>query len=112
MEPRGEGGEVRDMVDGNRSSGVACGRRAVPPHASEWQPLTAGGNRRVGEHSHTPHTRLVLRGTQNQPKRAKIRAETVQWRWRRVVALASAHTCGRSVFDKISKSIDELQKMI
>ena len=92
---------MRDVVTGNRSSGVAGGWRAVPPHASEWQPLTAGGNRRVGEHSHTPHTRLVLRGTQNQPKRAKIRAETVERRWRRVVELANAHTCGRYLFRSI-----------
>ena len=80
----GRRGEVRDVVDGNCSSGVACGEGG-------W----GEGNRRVGEHSHTPHTRLVLRGTQNQPKRAKIRADTAGRRWRRVVEMANAHTCGR-----------------
>ena len=52
----GRRGEVRDVVDGNRSSGVACGRRAVPPHASEWQPLTAGWQPTCGRtDSHTAH---------------------------------------------------------
>ena len=87
MEPWG-GGEVCDVVDGNHSRVWRAG-------AKQFHRTPPRGNRCVGELSHTPHTRLVLRGTQNQPKRAKIRAETVERRWMRVVELANAHMCGR-----------------
>lgn len=73
----GEAGEVRDVFDVNHGRRMACGRIAVPSHAPKWQPLTArggGGEQRAGELCHTPHTRLVLRGTENRPDCAKIRA--------------------------------------
>ena len=52
----GEGAEVCDVFDVNRDRSVACGRIAVPPHASEWQPLTAGWQPTCGRtDSHTAH---------------------------------------------------------
>ena len=52
----GEGGGVCDVFDVNRGRSVACGRMAVPPHASEWQPLTTGWQPTCGRtDSHTAH---------------------------------------------------------
>ena len=59
MEPWGEGDEVRDVFDVNHGRRVACGRRAVPPHALEWQPLTAGGGTGVWANYVTHHTHVL-----------------------------------------------------
>ena len=82
------------MGDGGQKSCGACGRDGSSTARPESQPLTSEGKQRAGELPHTPHTRVVLRGTQNQPSRAKIRAKGTGWRSRRVGELANAHTCG------------------
>ena len=52
----GEGGGVCDVFDVNSGRNVACGRMVVPPHASQWQPLTTGWQPPCGRtHSHTAH---------------------------------------------------------
>ena len=60
---------MRDVVDGNRGSGVACGRRAVPPHAPEWDRGEATG---VWANSLTHHTRdlsyVAHKISQNVPR--------------------------------------------
>ena len=60
---------------GNSSGARRAGATAVSSHAPTGEPLTAERNRRAGELPHPPHTRVVLRGTQNQPFHAEIRAK-------------------------------------
>ena len=69
------------MGDGGQKT---CGRDGSSTARPESQPLTSEGKQRAGELPHTPHTRVVLRGTQNQPSRVKIRAKGIGWRSRRV----------------------------
>ena len=88
-----ENGQSWEM--GNRSGAWRAGATSVSSHAPTGEPLTAERKRRAGELPHTPHTRVVLRGTQIQSFHAKIREKSAGWRWRRVGELANAHTCGR-----------------
>ena len=83
-------GEWAVVGDGARRAGAT----AVSLHAPTSETLTAERNQRAGELPHT-HTRVVLRGTQNQPFHAEIRAKDAGRRWRRVGELSNAHTCGR-----------------
>uniref|UniRef100_A0A453F450 Uncharacterized protein n=1 Tax=Aegilops tauschii subsp. strangulata TaxID=200361 RepID=A0A453F450_AEGTS len=65
----------------------------------DWRNVDRGEKPACGR---TPsHTRVVLRGTQNQPFHAKIRAKGAGRRWRRVGELSNVTRVGVSVFVRL-----------